>query len=359
MSGFLDLLRITATLGVFLGHTNFHWFFGPSSIGPQNGQDYVIVFFVLSGFVISWSVDNKPDLNFNQYLFARLTRLWTVVIPALAIGCALDYWGRSINPATYESIYVGEHLLAKYLLSASFLNESWFLSVRPGSNSPVWSLSYEFFYYLIFGLVMLLPTLKKKILAGAIASLFAGPKILILFPCWLVGVCAYKACKCWRTNIIISLLLIIPSAGFLIHRMTERWSHWHPWDIPGLGVSPLFYSAKFLDDYLTAMALGLLIFGCSRWFKLSDDRKTFFGSLLKHLAGCSFSLYVIHFPLMAFISALSASGNLPYLSLSTGILLVLLLCYAFSFPFERPLRSYRSIALSSFPFLARKCGIHS
>lgn len=359
MSGFLDLLRITATLGVFLGHTNFHWFFGVSSIGPQNGQDYVIVFFVLSGFVITWSVDNKPDLNFNQYLFARLTRLWTVVIPALAIGFALDYWGRSINSTTYESIFLDDHLLAKYLLSASFLNECWFLSVRPGSNSPIWSLSYEFFYYLIFGLVMFLPTLKKKILAGAIGSLFAGPKILILFPCWLVGVFAYKACKYWRTNTIISLLLIIPSAGFLIHRMTERWSHWHPWDIQGLGLPPLFYSAKYFDDYSTAMALGLLIFGCSRWFKLSDDRKTFFGSFFKHLAGCSFSLYVIHFPLMAFISALSASGNLPYLSLSTAILLVLLLCYAFSFPFERPLRSYRSLALSSFPFLSRKCGIHS
>ena len=359
MSGFLDLLRITATLGVFLGHTNFLWFFGPSSIGPQNGQDYVIVFFVLSGFLISWSVDNKPDLNFNQYLFARLTRLWTVVIPALAIGYALDYWGRSMNANTYESIWVGNHMLAKYLLTASFLNETWFLSVRPGTNSPLWSLSYELFYYLIFGLIMLLPTLKKKIIAGGIAALLAGPKVILLFPCWLVGALTYKGCKYWRTNTILSWLLIIPSATFLVHRMVERWNNWHPGEIQGLGLPPLFYSAKYFDDYCTAVALGLLIFGCSRWLKLSDDRKTFFGSLLQHLAGCSFSVYVIHFPLMAFIASLSASGNIPYLGLSTAILLVLFLCYAFSFPFERPLGIYRSIVLSNFPFLSRKCGINS
>jgi hypothetical protein len=62
---------------------------------------------------------------------------------------------------------------------------------------------------------------------------------------------------------------------------------------------------------------------------------------------------------MAFIGALSAAGNISFLSLPTAILLVLMLCYALAFIFERPLNSYRSIALSSFSFASQKCGIHS
>ena len=164
MSGLLDLLRITATLGVFLGHTNFHWFCGPSSFGPQNGQDYVIVFFVLSGFVITWSVDKKKNLTFNQYAFDRLTRLWTVALPALAIGFCLDHFGSKINQQNYDTILSTSHIESKFAISAFFLHESWFYSIRPGSNGPFWSLSYEFFYYLIFGSIVLLPTTSKKII---------------------------------------------------------------------------------------------------------------------------------------------------------------------------------------------------
>ena len=112
---------------------------------PQNGQDYVVIFFVLSGFVITWSVDRKKEYHFGQYLFDRLIRLWSVVIPALALGLVLDYFGRSIHPQTYGSIFSAEHLELKVLLSGLFLHESWFFSIRPGTNGPFWSLSYEFF----------------------------------------------------------------------------------------------------------------------------------------------------------------------------------------------------------------------
>jgi peptidoglycan/LPS O-acetylase OafA/YrhL len=40
----LDTLRIFAATAVFLGHSNFPWFFGGGEIGPKNGQDYVIIF---------------------------------------------------------------------------------------------------------------------------------------------------------------------------------------------------------------------------------------------------------------------------------------------------------------------------
>jgi peptidoglycan/LPS O-acetylase OafA/YrhL len=359
LSTFLDALRIFAAFAVFLGHTNFQWFFGNSSIGPNNGQDYVIIFFVLSGFVIAWSIDKKKTLSFKQYLFDRLTRLWSVIIPALFFGYILDYFGRLLNPSTYNSIFAFNHTGIKFLASSFFLQESWFYSIRPGSNGPFWSISYEFFYYLIFGSIMLLPGIKKRILGGIIFTVLAGPKVLLLFPCWLIGALSYFLCKNCRIKLLTALLLIIPSGYFLFDRMLERWVQWNPWEIPGLGLYPLFYSAKFLDDYLTALAIAIFIVGGSYWFRLESKPKGHFASLTKHFAGSSFSLYAIHFPLLAFIGALGSSGNLNSISIESAIFFILATCYLFARLFEFPLNKYRALILYYIPTLEKKCGIRS
>ena len=361
MSVLLDFLRFFSAISVFLGHTNFYWFFcgHVAGFGPQNGQDYVVIFFVLSGFVITWSVDRKKQYHFGQYLFDRLIRLWSVVIPALALGLVLDYLGRSIHPQTYANIFSAEHLELKVLLSGLFLHESWFLSIRPGTNGPFWSLSYEFFYYMIFGTIALLPTLKSKILAGFTFCIIAGPKILILFPCWLMGCIAYWGCKIFKLNSVISLVFCSVS-GFLIYSILgPRWSSWTPNDFPGLGVAPLFYSAKFLDDYILAVLIGVFLISASHWFTLDAKPSGWISSFVRNCSKCSFSLYAIHFPLMAIGGALLASGHLQNFSHLQGTLLVFGSCCLFALLFEFPLKQYRKFAIKIFQFLSHKCGIRS
>jgi peptidoglycan/LPS O-acetylase OafA/YrhL len=361
LSVLLDFLRLFAAIAVFLGHTNFYWFFcgNYSGLGPQNGQDYVIIFFVLSGFVISWSIDRKKDYHFKQYLFDRIVRLWTVALPALCLGAVLDYFGRSIHPQTYGNIFSADHFGLKYLISGLFLHESWFFSIRPGSNGPFWSLSYEFFYYLIFGAIALMPTLKSKLLVGLSFCLLAGPKVLILFPCWLVGSVSYFGCKKLRPNALVSFAILIFSLYFLISTLAPRWTSWTPSDFPGLGVPPLFYSAKYMDDFAIAFALGFLLFSLSRWF--STEMKPFghLSALIRTFSKCSFSLYAIHFPLMALLSALWAGGWLKNTSHLQATLLVFLCCCIFALLFEFPLKWYRSLIIRTLPILSQKCGIRS
>ena len=361
MSTVIDLIRLSSAVLVILGHTNFYWFFcgHTQGVGPQNGQDYVIIFFVISGFVITWSVDRKKDYHFGQYLFDRLIRLWSVVIPALILGLALDHFGRSIHPQTYGSIFSAEHLELKLLLSGLFLHESWFLSIRPGTNGPFWSLSYEFFYYMIFGTVALLPTLKSKILAGFTFCLIAGPKILILFPCWLMGCISYWGCKKFRLNSVVSLVLLLTSGFLIFSILGTRWSNWSPNDFPGLGVAPLFYSAKFLDDYTLAVLIGVFLISVSRWFTLEAKPSGWISSLVRICSKCSFSLYAIHFPFMAIGGALLASGRLQGFSHLQGTFLVFGSCCLFALVFEFPLKQYRKLAIKLLPFLSCKCGIRS
>ena len=348
-------------MAVFLGHTNFYWFFcgHVSELGPKNGQDYVVIFFVLSGFVIAWSIDRKKEYHFNQYLFDRMIRLWSVALPALCIGALLDHVGKSMHPPTYSSIFADQNIELKYLLSGFFLHESWFFSIRPGTNGPFWSLSYEFFYYIIFGSIALLPTLKSKLLGGLACCLVAGPKILILSPCWLLGCISYWGCKKLKFNSLLSLGLLTVSGFFLFSTLAPRWASWSPSTYPGLGVPPLFYSAKYLDDYVIALALAVLLISLSRWFSLDTKPSGLFSGLVRNCSKCSFSLYAIHFPLMAFFSAAWASGFLKGLTHLQGTLCVFLMCCIFALLFEVPLKKFRVIIIKVLPFLSQKCGIHS
>ena len=98
---------------------------------------------------------------------------------------------------------------------------------------------------------MLLPTLRFKLIGGLLWALLAGPKILLLFPCWLLGCLAYHVSKSFRINTSYLYFCIIQRI-FLVTTMIERWHHWSPWGYEGLGTPPLFYSAKYLDDYTIA-----------------------------------------------------------------------------------------------------------
>ena len=359
MSNLLDSLRTLSALAVFLGHTNFSWFFGDSSLGPKNGQDYVIVFFVLSGFVIAWSIDVKKHYTFNQYAFDRLTRLWSVVIPALLIGYFLDFIGSSIHAETYKNIFSSNFTELKFIISSFFLHETWFFSVRPGSNGPFWSLSYEFFYYLIFGSVILIQNFKLKILICSIICLIAGPKVLLLFPCWLLGCASYYCCKICRPNLWLAIIISITSSSLLVHFSITRWNSWSPWEYNLLGEAPYFYSAKFLEDYLIATIVSLFLISNSRWLSLNFNRRNKDKNFLNKCAASSFSLYAFHFPLLAFIGAISACGRLPHIDLYGAVILCFLLCYIFSLFFEKSLKGFRKQFLNFFPFLKNKCGIHS
>jgi hypothetical protein len=91
LSIYLDLMRVLAALLVLLFHTSFDrvggaWlhpiFQDRGDVFAQAGSAGVIVFFVLSGFVISWTAATK-ERTFESYIVNCLARLWSVVIPAL------------------------------------------------------------------------------------------------------------------------------------------------------------------------------------------------------------------------------------------------------------------------------------
>jgi peptidoglycan/LPS O-acetylase OafA/YrhL len=102
---YLDVWRLLAAMTVFVGHVSgkrltggFLWQFG-----PYMGQA-VTVFFVLSGFVVSYATARQAGTA-RSYALSRLARVYSVALPALILTFALDAIGRSVRPDLYSSAW--------------------------------------------------------------------------------------------------------------------------------------------------------------------------------------------------------------------------------------------------------------
>src|SRR4051812_47468734 len=85
LSPYLDLMRFSAAAIVFGSHFGSWRLTGGLfwQLAPY-GHSAVIVFFVLSGFVIAWTAERK-DRSGQDYLLSRASRVLSVAWPAIAL----------------------------------------------------------------------------------------------------------------------------------------------------------------------------------------------------------------------------------------------------------------------------------
>jgi peptidoglycan/LPS O-acetylase OafA/YrhL len=194
---YLDVLRILAAAAVFLSHLTRDTLSTHNSLVlaiGQYGQEGVAIFFVISGLVIAF-VAHEKERDFRSYIVARLGRLWSVIVPALILTVILDTVGRGISPEMYVKSGIQAWAwdmtsVWNFLAPLFFLNQAVFGAVDPGTNGPFWSLSFEFWYYMIFGVAYYVRGIPRLLLVTAAAAT-AGPNILFLFPIWIFGLMTY------------------------------------------------------------------------------------------------------------------------------------------------------------------------
>jgi peptidoglycan/LPS O-acetylase OafA/YrhL len=285
LSLYLDALRFGAAFAVFVSHYATRGFSGGLfwQVMPY-GRTAVLVFFVLSGFVIAWITETK-ERTLEEYALSRLARLYSVILPAFLITAVLDH----IAGPT-DDRYAGDVL--GYALSLVFLGSSWTLAAHPGSCLPFWSLNYEAWYYILFAAMFYLRG-RTRIIVLTIAGLLAGPKILLLFPIWLMGVWAWR----WRSALPAGLGTPLALGALVAFAGLET-----------LGGQQLFWKAHtpWLADrysayeYIVAGLVALLILGLAN-SRLPVPRPKI-QRLIRGLAGTTFGLYLLHYPLLHFFS---------------------------------------------------------
>jgi peptidoglycan/LPS O-acetylase OafA/YrhL len=291
LSLYLDALRFGAALTVFVTHYSTGRISGGLFWQFDGGRTAVLVFFVLSGFVIAWVSDTR-ERTLEEYGLSRVARLYSVIIPAFVVTAVLDSIGKTINPTLYgpEWGHSMAHPVIDYALSAVFLGESWTIRALPGFNVPYWSLNYEAWYYVLFATAIFLRG-RPRIAAVIVAALLAGPRILFLLPVWLMGVAAWR----WRAELPRRLgrpLVIVCLAGFVaLEELGGERLFWHP----NSGWLPPDSSAY---DFVLAALVALFIIGLANaQLPMPGGR---FERLVRGLAGTSFGLYLLHYPLLNF-----------------------------------------------------------
>lgn len=109
------------------------------------GQEAVMLFFLLSGFVIYISVYNKPQLSFKDYFLRRFRRIYFPFILAIILSIIVSL----INGKFYKQ-FDWQELLGNLLMLQDYANKPGTLFRPFMGNFPLWSLAYEWWFYLIF-----------------------------------------------------------------------------------------------------------------------------------------------------------------------------------------------------------------
>ena len=87
----------------------------------------VVVFFVLSGYLIAWTA--QRDKSAVDYLINRAARIYSVALPALVLTYLLDI---ATGTITYQTLQPWKYAP----LSLAFATDFWFLNEGAFSNVP-------------------------------------------------------------------------------------------------------------------------------------------------------------------------------------------------------------------------------
>jgi peptidoglycan/LPS O-acetylase OafA/YrhL len=320
---YLDFLRVVAAFGVLLVHAQITWFSHLFNTSLELRNKFVMIFFVLSGYLISFTVEKK-NKGSQQYLIDRLSRLYSVVLPALLLTFILDNLGKHINPGFYLDKMAPDHQIFRYLINAIFCGQIWNLSTSPSTNGPFWSLSYEFWYYILFWAWIYLKG-SRKIIGLIIICLIIGLKILLLLPVWIFGVLAYH----WSINPKFAIKrnianILFVGTLFSIIFITFFWD-FSPYSKEFVYAHPpLFFSSNFIFSWLfgALTAINLWSFNFVSSFIIVPG---FIEKIVKKLSSMTFSLYLYHFPMLVFVAAVIPYNKFSYVQVTSILIGIVIL----------------------------------
>jgi peptidoglycan/LPS O-acetylase OafA/YrhL len=326
----MDAIRALAAFVVFAGHARMLFFGdharqGESLVGAVTtpsvstvsamgmGHHAVIVFFVLSGFLVgnsAWKAIRSGQWSWGRYLTQRATRLWIVLLPALTIGGYLDRIGITFLSHNH-SIYTGppgQGMVAQNLHNALTIKvlagNALFLQMIQvptyGTNAALSTLANEFWYYLIFPMLILLcvrtrPLWVKAAYAALVLGLlaFIGPAISALFAVWLSG-------------FVVSILPLSIRPGFRRAFAIGCFIQFVAVNV-GIRIHPLDPLAA---DGLLGLSFSLFLY--SLLHKRDPVQNRAYQDIATWASNFSYTLYLFHLPFVTFLTALAVTPWHPW-----------------------------------------------
>lgn len=300
----IDTLRGLSAIVVMSAHS-FQIFIAPvnHSIYGVLGliaQAAVMLFFVLSGFLITKSITRRYSSGFSLSAYAsdRANR----IVPPLLVSLAICIILWAIAPFFFASkstdfLYAGPFMartgfdveIISVIGSVAFLNG--FLVKNIGANAPLWSLPFEVWYYLAAGIIAYCRGRKGLFIAAIfLVALGSLNKFFLLYSLvWFAGsgICiahnnSYKLLKLSAISSLIFLPIGLAIGSYYLYTLTKIE---HPSQI-NMKVVALY---NVMIGLFFATVLLMILNG-----------KIKISTRFANSAAFSYTLYVIHFPIILF-----------------------------------------------------------
>jgi peptidoglycan/LPS O-acetylase OafA/YrhL len=308
----LDSLRGLAAMIVCLHHLLFintsyfqlykgaSWYDTLFWISEFN-KEAVLFFFILSGFSIGLSLKNKPPDSaetINEYIYRRFKRILPVYIIALLFTLISGFVMHQAHLYNYSPWNMLGNLL--FLQTADIVEGSWFIPY--GFNGPLWSLSFEFFFYCFFPLVYLINTkylskvnilVKYAVLMILSVAAFAANKIFFVpyfaffssFVIWLSGYLASRTYLKGQTYHLLFTGVFVFAVLYLVAGRHFLSSNTLAFVCKGLLMAAVFY----LITFFSKSAVVQTIFRWPVWM---------LNKIFNYVGKGSYATYALHYPLM-------------------------------------------------------------
>jgi peptidoglycan/LPS O-acetylase OafA/YrhL len=297
----LDGLRFYAFLGVFVCHSlpyegafyrRFHlpmpWLWGAVAKSGAAGVD---LFFALSAFLITSLLlrerEETGGISLRRFYLRRVLRIWPLYFLVIALGVVLAH--------TMAKQSLPWYYVAGYLLFVG----NWVHAVfgRPESVcSPLWTVSIEEQFYLIWPLLMKMLGRRGMIIAGIATFLLANvSRMVFMLTGWSGGFIYYGStsrCDSLALGILLALFadrlpkltrgmrLLFVATGLMGWVVSSAWLNEQPGPVD---------MRMVLGRLVVSLAAGAILYGC-----LHSRSRLVRGDWVVRLGKISYGLYMLH-----------------------------------------------------------------
>ncbi len=255
------------------------------------GQEAVILFFFLSGFVIQYSFLNSRDKSFKSFFLKRFLRIYIPLFIVFLTNYLILWVQHNKLPTNNLWNIIGNILMLQDngSLKPNVICEPFL------GNSPLWSLSYEWWFYILFILVSL--NVKENVsnliyAIGTISAItyliypnFINRELMYLIIWWIGTDIARLYIRKQKISFkSLSIPLYILGLNILILFVNIET---HKRNITAIGRSPILEFRHFSFAFL-CLSIAVL------WQKINwiGFNQTF--GLFEKIAPISFGIYISH-----------------------------------------------------------------
>ncbi|MGC4100312.1 acyltransferase family protein [Ferruginibacter sp.] len=281
------------------------------------GGSGVDIFFVLSGFIITYSSAGNIAKSgaFLTFIKRRIIRIFPIYWITISIFLLIQIIFFSFYKTHFDLTFT--NICSTYLLFPNHIM----------INGVSWSLTNELFFYLLFSVAVLIPYKKITLylmVAYSLVLIVSG--VLNLFD--LASMNSFVALLLFPMNMEFFLGVLV---ALIVHRFPSKWIY--PFLITGL---LLFLAGAANMGYFSGMTKNgterVLFFGVPSFLvilslvKWELTKKVNIAKIFVDLGNASYSIYLIHLPVVAafykVVVRLNFSSTFILQTLSLALLII-------------------------------------